>query len=104
MVDFKNISCIQGGKPPQIINLNLAINDISKLEVYDECNNLYTELKYAYSVDSACWSCYMSYDEILENTIELVSDFYVRLRIQGNISKILLDGEEINDFSTQLES
>lgn len=104
MVDFKNISCIQGCKPPQIINLNLAINDISKLEVYDECNNLYTELKYAYSVDSACWSCYMSYDEILENTIELVSDFYVRLRIQGNVSKILLDGEEITDFSTQLES
>ena len=104
MVDFKNISCIQGCKPPQIINLNLAINDISKLEVYDECNNLYTELKYAYSVDSVCWSCYMSYDEILENTIELVSDFYVRLRIQGNVSKILLDGEEITDFSTQLES
>ena len=104
MVDFKNISCIQGCKPPQIINLNLAINDISKLEIYDECNNLYTDLKYAYSVDGACWSCYMSYDEILENTIELVSDFYVRLRIQGNISKILLDGEEINDFSTQLES
>lgn len=104
MTDFKNISCIQGCKPPQIVNLNLAINDISKLEVYDECNNLYTELKYAYSVDGACWSCYMSYDEILENTIELVSDFYVRLRIQGDISKIILDGEEINDFSTQLES
>lgn len=104
MVDFKNISCIQGCKPPQIVNLNLAINDISKLEVYDECNNLYTELKYAYSIDGACWSCYMSYDEILENTIELVSDFYVRLRIQGNVSKIVLDGEEINDFSTQLES
>lgn len=104
MVDFKNISCIQGCKPPQIINLNLAINDISKLEVYDECNNLYSDLKYAYSIDSACWSCYMSYDEILENTIELVSDFYVRLRIQGNVSKILLDGEEITDFSTQLES
>ena len=104
MADFKNISCLQGCKPPQIINLNLAINDISKLEVYDECNNLYTDLKYAYSVDSACWSCYMSYDEILENTIELVSDFYVRLRIQGNVSKILLDGEEITDFSTQLES
>ena len=33
MVDFKNISCIQGCKPPQIINLNLAINDISKLEM-----------------------------------------------------------------------
>lgn len=104
MVDLKNISCIQGCKPPQIINLNLAINDISKLKVYDECNNLYTDLKYAYSVDSACWSCYMSYDEILENTIELVSDFYVRLRIQGNVSKILLDGEETTDFSTQLES
>lgn len=104
MVDFKNVSCIQGCKPPQIINLNLAINDISKLEVYDECNNLYTDVKYAYSIDGACFSCYMSYNEILENTIEIVSDFYVRLRIQGNVSKILLDGKEVNGFSTQLES
>ena len=104
MVDFKNVSCIQGCKPPQIINLNLAINDISKLEVYDECNNLYEDIKYAYSIDGACFSCYMSYNEILENTIEIVSDFYVRLRIQGNVSKILLDGKEVNGFSTQLES
>lgn len=104
MTDFTNISCIQGCKPPQIINLNLAINDVSKLEVYDECGSIYTELKYAYSIDSACWSCYMSYNEILENTIELVSDFYVRLRVQGNVSKILINGEEITDFSTQLES
>ena len=104
MIDFTNTSCIQGCKPPQIVNLNLAINDISKLEIYDECGSIYTELKYAYSVDSVCWSCYMSYDEILENTIELVSDFYVRLRVQGNVSKVLIDGEEITDFSTQLES
>lgn len=104
MVDLKNIACIQSCKPTQIVNLNLAINDISKLEVYDECNNIYSELKYAYSVDSVCWSCYMSYDEILENTIELVSDFYVRLRIQGGVSKIVIDGEEITDFSIQLES
>ena len=46
----------------------------------------------------------MSYDEILENTVELVSDFYVRLRVQGNVSKVLIDGTEITDFSTQLES
>ena len=104
MADFTNISWIQGCKPPQIVNLNLAMNDVSKLEVYDECGSIYTELKYAYSVDSVCWSCYMSYDEILENTIELVSDFYVRLRVQGNVSKVLIDGEEITDFSTQLES
>lgn len=104
MADFKNTSCIQGCKPPQIVNLNLAIKDISKLEVYDECNSIYTDIKYAYSIDSVCWSCYMSYDEILENTIELISDFYVRVKINGAVSKILLDGVELTDFSIQLES
>ena len=102
----QNTNCLQSCSPIQIVNLNLAINDVSKIEIYNDSNCLYDKnsLQYAYSVDSLCWSCYISYDELLSNTIELNTDFYVRIKVQGVIDKILLNNEQFYDYSTQLDS
>ena len=80
-----NTSCLGSCNPPQIINFNLAINDISLIEIYNDCDCIYNtnELEYAYSLDNLCWSCYMSYDEALTNTIDINSDFYLRIKIKG---------------------
>jgi hypothetical protein len=46
----------------------------------------------------------MSYNDFVTNTIELHTDFYVRIKVQGEISKIELNGEQFINYSTQLDS
>lgn len=100
-----NTSCLNGCTPPQILNINIPINDISLLKVYNECECEYEQntLQYGYSLDNVCWSCYMSYNEILQNTVELNQDFYLRTKISGIIGKIIYDNEVITEYSTEIE-
>ena len=92
--------------PIQIVNLPIAINDGSNIKLYNDCGCEYDQsvLQYAYSIDNVCWSCYMSYDEFVANTLNLKSDFYVRIKVQGPISKITVNGVDVPDYSTQLDS
>lgn len=98
-------TCLPGCTPPQIININFAINDISSIAIYDDCDNMYSfdQLKYAYSLDSLCWSCYMTYTEILTNTLDIKQDFYIRIEIAGIVGKILVGGEQTVNYSTELK-
>ena len=91
-------------QPIQILSLNIAINDLSKLQIFNDCDVLYTDLEYAYSTDGACWTCYANFDTIMESLVELTTDFYVRAKVSGVISKVLYDNEPYLDYSTQLMS
>lgn len=99
-------SCLSGCAPTQVLTINLAINDLSAIEVLNDCSKVYDKsvLQYSYSTDSLCWSCYGTYDEILENVIELISDFYVRIKVSGVINGVKLNGENFYDYSTQIAS
>ena len=103
MTDFTGASCLGSCNPPQIINLTYAISDMSSLKIYGNCNEYdHTELLYSYSVDNICWSCFMTYDECLENTVGLNSDFYIKVKLSGSICKVELDDDPIYDYTTQL--
>jgi len=95
-----------GCQPTQIVNLNMAFNNVNNIEIFNECDEKYDlgSLQYSYSIDSLCWSCYMSFSELLTNTIELNTDFYIRFKVSGTISKIMIDGIQFYDYSTQLDS
>lgn len=99
-----NTSCLEGCSPAQVINLGFAINDISTVEVYNNCDCKYdkNELQYAYSLDNICWTCYMSYDEILKMTIALKQDFYIRIKIYNVVGYLIVDNNKTNDYSTQI--
>ena len=102
-MDF-NVSCNGVCTPPQVINFNIPVNDISDIAIYNDCNCKYENdtLEFAYSLDNVCWSCYMTYNEALTNTIDLNTDFYIRIKIQGVIDRIELNGEQFVEYSTQL--
>lgn len=102
-MDF-NTTCNGICAVPQIINLSLPINDISTIKVYDDCGCEYKleDLKFSYSLDNLTWSCDMSYEEALTNTIELNQDFFVRFKLKGILGKIEIDGEQILDYSTSI--
>ena len=104
MMNITNTLC--GCKPYQIININLALNNINDIKIYNDCDEEYNlnSLQYSYSVDSLCWSCYVSYNDFLTNTIDLQTDFYIRIKVQGEIKSILLNNQSFYDYSTQLDS
>lgn len=92
-------SCV----PIQVITVNEPVKDINDVKIYNNCNNIYNKetLKYAYSIDSVCWSCWMDYDTAYGNTLKLESDFFVRIQVQGQISKLLIkDENNIYNIST----
>ena len=98
-----NTSCLGACTPPQILTLTYAVNDISNITVYGGCDAYdMKSLEWSYSIDNLCWSCFMSYDEILSNIVDLNSDFYIRVKINGVICKVQIDGTDTSDYSTAL--
>ena len=99
-----NSVCNGACTPPQIVNIKMPIKDISNLVIYNECECEYCndDLQFAYSLDGSCWSCYMTYKEALINTIDLKQDFFIRVQVKGAISKVILNSEQISDYSTEL--
>lgn len=103
---FTTALCLDTCNPIQIVNFNMAFNDIDGIKIYDNCDHEY-DLKnamLAYSVDNVCWSCYMNYDAFLSSTVELPYDFYVRIKVSGVIGKIEINGEKFTDYSTSLDN
>lgn len=105
-MDFNSFNLCGGCMPAQIINLNFAFNNLDGLKIYDKCDVPYdlNTLMFAYSVDSVCWSCWMSYSDILRNTIEMNNDYYAKVKVQGDVSRITIDDEPYYNYSTQLDS
>ena len=105
-MDFQNKLC--GCAPKQIITFNIPINfnQLSSIKIIDDCDKEYIldDLSYAYSVDNICWSCYISYSDILRNVVDIKSDFYLRIKIGGPIKFIQIDNSLYTDYSTQLDS
>lgn len=101
---FQAPNCIGQCTPKQVINFNIALNEINSIEIYNNCGELYptSTLTYAYSLDSVCWSCYMSYDDFITQTLGLNTDFYVRVKIGGVIGSVSVNGEQVTDYSTSI--
>lgn len=97
-----------GCGPKQIISFNIPIksDDIANIKIFNDCNEEYStsDLKYAYSLDNVCWSCYVDYNDILLNTIDINQDLYIRIKISNVISKIQVNGVDFVDYSVQLDS
>ena len=105
--DIQNIK-LCGCAPKQIITLNtpVSFDEISNIKIFDNCGEEYanSELEYAYSLDSACWSCYVSYNDILLNTVNIKQDLYIRIKVSGVISKIQINCCDYTTYSTVLDS
>ena len=105
MSTFDN-SCLGACSPIQILNIEMAVNDGADVKIFDKCDNPYdvTQLKYSYSTDGLCWSCYMSYDELVENTVNDISDFFIRIKVPGEITTVNVNGEDTTDYTTSLDT
>lgn len=93
-------------KPTQIVNINLPVDSKDTINIFDECGCIYntSDMQYAYSLDMACWSCFMPYETFIQNVVNLPADYYVKTKLQGNVSKIQINNQDSQDFSVQLDS
>ena len=98
--------CLGACSIPQILNINMAVNSVDEITVYDHCDSPYdvNNLLYSYSLDGACYSCYMKYADVVTATLDNISDFFVRIKVKGAINKVELNGEAYYDYTTSLES
>lgn len=92
--------------PAQVISLNFPITDFTCISIFDKDGNPIdlNEVEFGYSIDGVCWSCYGTYDDVLKNIIELKQDFFLRIRLHKEFSKICINNEEYTDYTTQLDS
>lgn len=99
------MSYLPGCNPPQDLSITYAIKNIESLHVFNStCEYDRNLLQYAYSLDGVCWSCFMSYDNILLTTSGLKQDFFVNVRVPGEIAGVKYDDVPITDYSTSLTS
>lgn len=98
-----NTVCLPGCGPAQILNLKYAVDDISNISVKDTDGNEYDKccLEYAYSLDDITWSCYLKYDDAIKNLVDIDSDFFVRLKVNGSIGSVTIDSENITTYTTE---
>lgn len=104
MIEINQKPCLGSCAPLQYVNFKIALNDISTIEIYNDENCKYdlADAKWSYSIDNACWSCDMDYNTILKNTLNLTSDFFVRVKVQGVVSSVNYNGSQYTNYSTQL--
>lgn len=110
MINYNDIQNVKlcSCAPKQIITFNTPIkfDDIANIKIYDNCGEEYanSSLEYSYSLDSVCWSCYVSYNDILLNTINIKQDLYIRIKVAGPIQNILLNCCPYTTYTTVLDS
>lgn len=101
-MEYQSQSCM----PPQVAQLNLAVNDISSISVLKCLNSLYNKecLQYSWSYDGINWSCFASYDDANKILVDSKTDFYVKIKVHGQISNIQdKDGNDL-DYTTSLDN
>ena len=96
---------LPGCKPTQDLSITYAIKNIESLHIFNNvCEYDRSLLQYAYSLDGVCWSCFMNYDNILITTSDLNQDFYINVKVPGEIAGVKYDDVPITDYSTSLTS
>lgn len=104
-------SCNGSCTPPQIITFNTPFSNVENIsnliilnqnlnrtsidfdefeKISQECKVSYSEdeLTFAYSMDGACWSCYMAVDDVFKSLSNSTSDFFLRIKVVGPVSGI----------------
>ena len=96
--------CLSTCAPAQVVNIKTAVNDFSNINIYNGQNiKLQNEcLEYSYSLDGVTWSCWLNYNEAGNILFEIETDYFIRIKVKDEISKIEIDGEQTSDYSTSL--
>lgn len=90
--------------PAQVLNISEAINDFSNVSIYNDSNTLLNNecLEFSYSLDGVTWSCWLKYSDATNILFELETDYFIRIKVNDTISKVLINDVETVEYSTSL--
>ena len=107
MIDWLNTQ-LGTCAPFQIITFDIAysFDDIQNIKIYNSSSELYdvAGLAYSYSVDGVCWSCFVSLKNMNKLIINIKTDIYIKIKLQGGINAVKLNNCDILNYKTQLDS
>lgn len=103
---YNCLSYLPGCGPEQEITIQNAITDISKLMIFTTDNGQLcyydnNALLWSYSIDDVCWSCYMTYEDISKILVDLKSDFFIHIKVQGSIYDVKYEDASVV-YTTQI--
>ncbi len=102
-IENYNNTCLGSCNPPQVVSLTYAINDMSDIIINNNCNEYdKTTLEYSYSLDNVCWTCYMTYDDCLASTVDIDSDFYIKIKVNGPVCSVSNGDTPVSDYDVSL--
>lgn len=75
----------------RIIQLNEAVTT-QPLILYDNSNNIITNsCRYSWSTDGVCWTSWTTYENYINITPDLKSDFYLRILLFGGFDRLIIN-------------
>lgn len=88
----------------RIVQIDVPI-EYSTIELYDNDNENINQIsRFAWSTDNVCYTEWTDYDTFLNITKNIESDFYVRILISTSLSRVVLNGIDINCYSLCLDN
>ena len=86
----------------RILTLRQAI-ETCEIHVLNGQEDRTNDCQWSWSADGVCWSPWTSYDSYLRITPNLESDFYLRIRLSGLFTDIIVGGCRWTDYSSTLD-
>lgn len=88
----------------RIVQIDVPI-EYSTIELYDNDNENINQIsRFAWSTDNVCYTEWTDYDTFLNITNNIESDFYVRILISTSLSRVVLNGIDINCYSLCIDN
>lgn len=87
----------------RILQLKEAIQ-YSLIEIYNETANITKECNYSWSTDGVCWTSWANHETYNFICKNIEGDYYLRVLLLGDFSKISINGQFTNCYNICLDS
>ena len=87
----------------RIIKLTYAIKS-SPIKIIDNELDITETCQFSWSADGVCWTGWTNYNNYLNITKRLETDFYLRILITSGLSAVIVNGCNTNDYSISIDA
>lgn len=88
----------------RIIQLKDAIQSLPLVVIDSNGNDVTNNCQFSWSVDGVCWAGWTTYENYLRITKRLENDFYLRIKINFGLDKLVINGCITKDYNISIDS
>lgn len=87
----------------RILTFNTAMHSLPVQIINENGEDKTKDCQYSWSFDTTCWTSWSSYDQYLQSTSDMDSDFFLRILIPCGLKEVKVDGNLTRCYSLQLQ-